>query len=545
MTPPATGAPAGRAKPGRRLTVQGWQNLVLSAMGVVVLVGLFAGGVLMHRTDALSRDLIDNIQPARVQAYALQAALRDQETAVRGYVITADKQFLAPYYVGQGSEREAADNIRRLMGGRAESLADLEEIEHSAATWRASYAEPIIAGIGRGVPAADSRSLTDRGKAEFDRLRALFDRQNTNLRTARTQGIEQLDHMRHWRDGLAIAMVVLFIGLGVVLALLVRSAVTRPLDALAAACRRITEGNFSERIVPRGPRDIRSIAADVEDMRQRIVSELDASTVARATLDDQAEELRRSNAELEQFAYVASHDLQEPLRKVASFCQLLEKRYGDKLDERGTEYIGFAVDGAKRMQMLINDLLTFSRVGRLNATHIEFPFDEALNAALANVSTAIEESGTEIVRPAEPLPTVDGDPTLLAMLWQNLIGNAVKFRRDGTKPRIVIGCEPRGGAHGNEWLFSVADNGIGIGEEFADKVFVIFQRLHGRDEYSGTGIGLAICKKIVEHHGGAIWVDTSYTDGTRFLFTLPESSKAEPEPDPDENLTPALEGTNE
>ena len=192
--------------------------------------------------------------------------------------------------------------------------------------------------------------------------------------------------MRHWRDGLAIAMVVAFVALAIVLALLVRSAVTRPLDALAAACRRITEGNFGERIVPRGPRDIRSIAADVEDMRQRIVDELDASRSARAALDEQAEELRRSNAELEQFAYVASHDLQEPLRKVASFCQLLEKRYGDQLDERGAEYIGFAVDGAKRMQALINDLLTFSRVGRLNATHTEVDLNAALDTALDNLS---------------------------------------------------------------------------------------------------------------------------------------------------------------
>ena len=180
-------------------------------------------------------------------------------------------------------------------------------------------------------------------------------------------------------------MVVAFVAMAIVLALLVRSAVTRPLAALAAACRRITEGNFGERITPRGPTDIRAIAADVEDMRQRIVDELEASRSARAALDEQAEELRRSNAELEQFAYVASHDLQEPLRKVASFCQLLEKRYGDQLDERGAEYIGFAVDGAKRMQALINDLLTFSRVGRLNATHTEVDLDATLDTALDNL----------------------------------------------------------------------------------------------------------------------------------------------------------------
>jgi signal transduction histidine kinase len=525
----------------RQLTVQGWQNLVLAAMGVVVIVGLLAGGLLMNRTDQLSRDLIDNIQPARVQAYALQAALRDQETAVRGYVITADRQFLDPFYTGQEAEKQAAQNIRERLGGRGDLVSDLDAIEQGAQSWRTSYAAPIIANVSRGVPTADNRSLTDRGKTEFDDLRALFDRQNQNLLTARTDGIHQLERMRHWRDGLAIAMVAVFVGLAVVLALLVRNAVTRPLDRLAAACRRITEGNFGEQIVPRGPRDIRSIATDVEDMRQRIVDELDASRMARVTLDEQTEELRRSNAELEQFAYVASHDLQEPLRKVASFCQLLEKRYGDQLDDRGHEYIGFAVDGAKRMQRLINDLLTFSRVGRLGSTHTEVNLDDALKSALDNLGAAITESGAEIVRLEEPLPTIDGDPTLLTMLWQNLIGNAVKFQREGVAPRIVIEVEQATGADDGDWLFSITDNGIGIAEEFTDKIFVIFQRLHGRDEYSGTGIGLALCKKIVEHHGGSIWVDNSYTQGTRFLFTLP----ATPTTEPNEIPTALLEGTHE
>ena len=526
---------------GRRLTVQGWQNLVLSAMGLVVLVGLVAGGLLMQRTDLLSRELIDNIQPARVQAYALQAALRDQETAVRGYVITADEQFLAPYYSGQDAEKEAAANVRERVGAHSELLTDLDEIEQGAQRWRTAYAEPIIADVGRGVPAADNRSLTDRGKAEFDSLRALFDRQNEDLRVARTDGIAHLDRIRHWRDGLAIAMVVTFIGLGVALALLVRNAVTRPLDKLALACRRITEGNFGERIVPSGPRDLRSIAIDVENMRQRIVDDLDASRIARTELAEQTEDLRRSNAELEQFAYVASHDLQEPLRKVASFCQLLEKRYGDQLDERGAEYIGFAVDGAKRMQALINDLLTFSRVGRLGTTVTEVDLNAVLATALDNLSTAVEDADAEIVLPDQPLPTVDGDPGLLTMVWQNLVGNAIKFRRDGEVPRVVIAFEPGGGGEDGEWLFSVSDNGIGIAEEFAEKVFVIFQRLHVREVYTGTGIGLALCKKIVEHHGGSIRVDNSYANGTRILFTLP----ATPTTEPNEIPTALLEGTHE
>lgn len=503
------------------LTVQGWQYLVLAVMGTVVLIGGIAVAVLLNRTDEVSRALIENIQPARVAAYQLQAALRDQETAVRGYLITSDPQFLAPYGEGRQVEQQASAEIRMLEQARPDLLADLDAIEQASGSWRTSYAEPLITAIRSGDAETVAGESSALGKAEFDRLRASFDLQNEHLAQARTDGINELAQIRSWRTAVLASMVVAFAVTTVLLAVLMRSALVRPLGSLAASCRRIAEGNFTERIHPRGPKDIRAIGNDVENMRQRIVEELEISRAAAEALDIQAGELRRSNAELEQFAYVASHDLQEPLRKVASFCQLLEKRYGDQLDERGTEYIGFAVDGAKRMQVLINDLLTFSRVGRLNSTDVEVDLDSALDAALGNLTTAIEESGAVIERPPDGLPAIKGDPTLFAMLWQNLIGNAVKFSREGVTPRIVIECSMSTDEDGQSWSFSLSDNGIGIAPEFIDKVFVIFQRLHGRDVYSGTGIGLALCKKIVEHHGGTIWIDTAYTEGTRFRFTLP------------------------
>ncbi len=513
---------------GRRLTVQGWQNLVLLAMGVVVVIGGAAFWVLMTRTDDMSRELIGDIQPARAEAYQLQTALSDQETGVRGYALTADPQFLEPYEGGRRAEQAALESMRARLADRPQLMADADAVEAAAAEWRSVYAEPLIAGIAPGSPEAIDRSATERAKVEFDGLRTLFDVQSEHLVAARDQGVAELDAVRAWRDRVFVMMIAAFVVTALLLGVLVRKAITRPLDRLAAACRRITEGHFDEKIVPRGPKDIRAIAVDVDDMRQRIVAELEASQAAREQLDEQTVELRRSNAELEQFAYVASHDLQEPLRKVASFCQLLEKRYGDELDERGVEYIAFAVDGAKRMQVLINDLLTFSRVGRINATHVEVDLDAALDAALDNLGAAIEESGAEVVRPPSKLPAVVGDPTLMTMLWQNLIGNAVKFRREGVTPRIVVECEPGEG----EWSFNVSDNGIGIAEEFVDKVFVIFQRLHGRDVYTGTGIGLALCKKIVEYHGGAIWIDTARSTGTQIRFTLPEI----PAPAADETL---------
>lgn len=502
----------------RALTVEGWQYLVLSIMAVVVLTGAITTALLLGRTDRVSGQLTNNVGPARVAAYQLQAALRDQETAVRGYVISADPQFLAPYDTGRETESEASAELRQFEQKRPDLLDDLDAIEQAAGSWRDNYAEPVIAAVQPGVRNAIPPALTEGGKSQFDRLRVLFDEQNLHLSEARTAGIAELRSISAWRNGVLIAVLGAFLVTMVVLAIVLRRALVRPLGQLAEACRRIAGGNFGEKIAPQGPRDIRLIAIDVDNMRQRIVDELEASRAATEALDEQAEDLRRSNAELEQFAYVASHDLQEPLRKVASFCQLLEKRYGDKLDDRGTEYIAFAVDGAKRMQILINDLLTFSRVGRLNATETAVDLDAVLDDALANVATAIEETGARIERPAEGLPTIFGDPTLLTMLWQNLVGNAVKFRREGVSPRVVIDCGP---SDSDQWSFSVSDNGIGIAAEFSEKVFVIFQRLHGRDAYTGTGIGLALCKKIVEHHGGTIWIDNEYTDGTRFRFTLP------------------------
>jgi light-regulated signal transduction histidine kinase (bacteriophytochrome) len=238
--------------------------------------------------------------------------------------------------------------------------------------------------------------------------------------------------------------------------------------------------------------------------------------LAHEQLTEQAEELRRSNRDLEQFAYVASHDLQEPLRKIASFTQLLQKRYGGQLDERADQYIDFAVDGAKRMQRLIQDLLGFSRVGRVGGEVVDVDLAQALAEATGNLDEAIAESGAVVTH--DELPVVRGEAPLLVQLFQNLVGNAVKFHHPDRPPRVHVSAERVGDA----WQLECRDNGIGIDDQYADRVFVIFQRLHPKDVYDGTGIGLALCKKIVEFHGGRIWIESHDGDGTSIRWTLPD-----------------------
>jgi signal transduction histidine kinase len=315
--------------------------------------------------------------------------------------------------------------------------------------------------------------------------------------------------------GGASALDAAFIGVGVVLFLVVAvfalglwRSVILPLSRLAADARLVAGGDFGHPVgSPGGPREVRAVGLDVDLMRKRILAEL-------STLRARTDDLQRSNSELEQFAYVASHDLQEPLRKVASFCQLLQSRYAGRLDAKADEYIEHAVDGAKRMQELINDLLAFSRVGR-TAQKLE-PVSCALLLAQAWANLAAEVRQAHATIEQGELPVVLGEASLLTAAFQNLLSNALKFRGD-QPPRVAVSVR----RDGRYWLFSFSDNGIGIEAEYADRIFVVFQRLHDRATYPGTGIGLAMVRKIIEYHGGQIWLDAAATSGARFCFTLP------------------------
>ncbi|MEV0617369.1 ATP-binding protein [Nonomuraea sp. NPDC050404] len=506
----------------RRLTVHGWLVVVIVAIAVLIALCGVIGAVMLDRTSRISDELTTRISPAAIEAARMQKALIDQETGVRGYLLTRDRQFLRPYAEGVTAEERSRARVAALLAGHPGLVRELNAITARSAAWRRDFAAPTTADRKEANPVPSA--TVEGGKQAFDAIRTLLERQNARLEQARAQSRAELVRAEQTRNWSFLAMLVVFPLAVAFLTVVLRRAVGRPLDELRTASRRIADGDFDHAIPARGAADIREVAKDVELMRVRIVRALaDAQSQQvllreqAADLDAQAVELRRSNGELEQFAYVASHDLQEPLRKVATFCQLLDKRYGKVLDDRAKQYIDFAVDGATRMQVLINDLLRFSRVGRVYDDREPVKLEESLDKVIDDLSTHIEESGTRIERSTE-LPAVVGDPTMVRLLWQNLISNAIKFRDPDRAPLIRIGCEPDGE---DGWEFSVADNGIGVEPEFADKIFVIFQRLHSRETYSGTGIGLAMCKKIVEAHGGRIWLDTDYTGGARIRFTLP------------------------
>ena len=285
----------------------------------------------------------------------------------------------------------------------------------------------------------------------------------------------------------------------------------RPIVEMAHAARQIGGGMLETRISIKRNDELGVLAQSINELaanRQK----------AEKALAEKAEELTRSNQELEQFAYVASHDLQEPLRMITGYTQLLAKRYGDKLDQNANEYIDYAVEGAKRMQGLIRDLLTYSRVGTRGKEFALTDCEAVVAGTLRVLQPAIEESAATVTY--DPLPTVMGDETQLLQLFQNLIGNAVKYR-DSKPPVVHVSCKQEG----EHWLFSVRDNGIGIDPQYANRIFVIFQRLHGRDQYAGTGIGLAVCKKIVERHDGKIWVESELGKGATFHFTIPTNGE--------------------
>jgi signal transduction histidine kinase len=529
-SPPAGASGAGRAvaaadqmaataDSAKRWPLSRIVGVALLALLVFSVAAMVAGGIALVRLHDDRQRVLNVLDPAALQVQRLDTALVDQETGVRGYALSGQRDFLAPYTSGVAEEQAAIKALQaiisKLPGGAA---ADLQSVIARADFWRTHYAQPTINHVARtGKPVVSPDILT--GKADFDALRGKVAALQAEISTARASAVAALNDSAAVLDVVFIAVAVGLAAIVVLLALGLRATAIRPLHRLAAEVRRVAGGDFAHEVSLTGPQEVTSLAADVNSMRERILQELAATRDANSVLQAHTQELERSNSELEQFAYLASHDLQEPLRKVASFTQLLQRRYAGQLDARADQYIEFAVDGAKRMQALINDLLQYSRVGRSAREPALVSSDAAMAQARNNLAAAMEETGATVE--TGHLPLVLAELTLLTAVFQNLLSNALKFS-GGKPPRIVITTsrdEPF-------WLFAFTDNGIGIEPEYAERIFVIFQRLHERTAYPGTGIGLAMTRKIIEYFGGRIWLDTTYTEGSRFLFTLPMPAEA-------------------
>ncbi|MCU1355507.1 MAG: SpoIIE family protein phosphatase [Acidimicrobiales bacterium] len=516
-------------------------RVVYGTVAVIGILGVLLSASTFERLLEQRRALADHIDPAALAAQRWLGAYLNQESGVRGYVLSAEPSFLGPYRSGEITAAKEEREVRRLLVGEPALRKLVDTFDARATHWQLDQARPLIGQTSTNGATQVSDKRLRESKVAFDGVRAAYLRLASRLDAARRATRDRL--AARSRD-LAIfsSSAVALLGFGVAGTwVMLNRWVLLPLARLGADARIVADGDLDHEVSVLGAPEIAALGRDMESMRQRILAEVAVVDTARVRLMEQAADLERSNQELEQFAYVASHDLQEPLRKISGFCQLLERRYKGQLDDRADEYIGFAVDGAKRMQRLINDLLAFSRVGRTTASFL--PVDLAAIAAIAvhTMREQIEESGARV--DIGPLPTVPGDPTLLEVLIQNLIGNAIKFR--GDDPTVVaIRAEP----DGDLWQFTCSDNGIGIEPDYAERVFVIFQRLHTRETYEGTGIGLAMCRKIVEFHGGHIHVDLDPDrPGTTIRWTLPatptETLPATPTETPTETPTATPTGT--
>ena len=496
-------------------------GLLAATTGLLFVLAVVGIGLALIANGQLTSDrnfLLNQIGPARRAALNLENALINQESGVRGYVITAEPSFLEPYRDGLRSEEDAYAELHEQEQAVGPAVAaQVEIVRARAQAWQREFVAPALAHGRQSTRLSTQQSIAAniKGKQFFDHVRTSLAGLQSALTHRDSTTRQQLDDAASNLLLLLVLAAVLILGGVLGASLLLRRTITRPLERLGSEARRVAGGEFSRPLaIASGPREVAEVGAEIDAMRERIVDELATVQAAHVQLEEQATELRRSNAELEQFAYVASHDLQEPLRKIASFCQALQTRYRGQLDDRADQYLDFAVDGAKRMQILINDLLAFSRVGRSGREHELVDLGDVLITVQSALADTLQSTGARVE--VGELPTVRGERVQLTSLFQNLISNALKFH-SAEQPIVRIAAT----REAEQWQLSFTDNGIGIEEEYAERIFLIFQRLHSREAYEGSGIGLALCRKIVEYHGGRIWLDTDYRGGACFRLTLP------------------------
>jgi signal transduction histidine kinase len=472
-----------------------------------ILAALLLTGISSRRERSLLLREISQLRVVGSLVRELNNSLFDERRNLLSFRFRQDPGFLTRLNYDLTRQAELTQQLHaRAISSRSRSiLADFELLRAEMPAMRARLLRAI-----RGRSEKESRLAFARWNLVAQQSEALTVDLGGHMvaRLERVQQSLETQEARLHFTILVLALAVLFWIVGS--AIHNYRVLVRPLVQMTEVARGISRGNLELRVPP-SPRP--GELAALGEAFNKTASDL---IRANAALRESLTELRRSNRELEQFAYVASHDLKEPLRMINTYVQLLRREMGDTLTERNLQCIDFATGGAMRMNELIDGLLEYSRIAQERVPDLPVPCHLVVRDALDNLESTLRDSGTRVC--IDALPVVRGNRLQLTRLFQNLISNAVKFR--GAAPaRVQVDCL----ASGEQWVFRVIDNGIGIDPRYSEKIFVIFQRLHNRGDYPGTGIGLSICKKIVEQHGGQIWVESAVGAGARFCFSLPRS----------------------
>jgi signal transduction histidine kinase len=461
------------------------KTIVLLGLASFILVGINAFSYWSFIRHKEASELVNQSQSRLQKLDNVLSTLKDAETGQRGYLLTGQESYLKPYNSAVKTIARQIEDLRQLTVADPEQQQQIIGLQPLVTRKLTELKQTIDLRKNKGLEAAVQLVSTNQGQALMLQLRQKIQQlQSENSRELQNRlRAKEEDYRR----------VQLIFSVGIIL----------NLAAFYLVYRAIGQETIERK---RAEALLRQLNQELEDRVQERTLKLKQAN----------DNLFRSNQELEEFAYVASHDLQEPLRAVNSYAQLFARKYQGHLDAKADKYLNYIMEGATRMQQLINDLLEFSRVGTRGKELSLTDCEVVLPQVLANLKVAIAQSNAVVTH--DPLPTVLGDGTQLIQLLQNLIGNAIKFRRE-EPPQVHVKAvqSPK------EWVFEVRDNGIGMESEYFERIFTIFQRLHSKSEYPGTGIGLAVCKKIVERHGGRIWVESQLGEGTTFYFTIPLS----------------------
>lgn len=479
--------------------------LLLLAVGAAVLVGV--------NRNAHSRALVSDSQSRLILLGLLQNDLSAMENGERGYVITADPDFLTPYQDAAGAFRAHAFALRDSSDASVdrEQLAQLEALVNR---WLVEAAAPEIQARAQSLPAAARLISGGHGRALLVDARTLIDRmqftENARLSEAGTSSAEALSAVRTIAlSGLLTGMLLL-----ILTAWRVGRTLSRSVTDLSAGAAELAAGQYHLRLAGAPVRELNVLVQQFNRMAEAVQER-------EAALHQSNAQLERSNQELERFAYIASHDLQEPLRTIGSYTELLARRYQGQLDARADQYIAFTVQATARMKTLIQDLLAYSRVRQGQRTFKPLDAGEIVREVVGDLNARVKACVGQVE--VGPLPELCANAELLRHTFQNLIGNALKFHAPGRAPHVHV-TATRGP---DCWVFHVQDNGIGIEGQYHERIFGVFQRLHPMDEYSGSGIGLAVTRSAVELHGGTLWLDSVPGQGSTFHFSIPDR---DPEP---------------